>query len=268
MKLLQLLPLITALSESDVLHAQKAPTASLLHDTPACIAKKVKIQSTTSMPLQMFEVQVIESGTNVALQGTVRQSSVYENDEEKFGPANAIDNDVTSFSHTESEFGSWWEVYFQEPAGVQGIRILNRYCGSDTSDPKECLCRLTGAEIHLYNDINVTVAKRVLGDTCHQHILLEDFISCSSSNVLPSKTPSTASAEAEHILTSTMISKGLTTTQSVTKSTDQKLPCKEPYAGYCIKGIYDGDACKFGVGFLPRLEINNPGSIFFLLPSR
>ena len=249
MKFGQLLPLITAF-RSDVVHAQKAPTASLLHDSPACMAKKVKIQSTTSMPLQMFEVQVIASGTNVALQGTVRQSSVYKNNEEKFGPANAIDDDVSSFSHTESEFGSWWDVDLQETAGVRGIRILNRYCGSDTSDLKECLCRLSGAEIHLYDDDNVTVATRVLGDTCHEQILLEDFISCSSANVLPSKTPSsTASAEVEQIPIVTMMPKGLTPTQSTSRTTDDKSPCKEPYDGYCNKGIYDCDACEFGLGF-------------------
>ena len=195
------------------------PAFSATNQFLGCIAKRVKVQSTTPNPIQMFELQVLESGTNVALQGSVRQSSAFNGNSARFGPENAIDNDVSTFSHTKNEFGSWWEVDLRELVGIQSIRILNRYCGSDTSDPHNCLCRISNAEIYLYDDHNDTVATRVLGDTCGEHIVLEEFISCTSTQAVPSKTPSSP-------------------------PTNKQTICKEPYDGYCKKGIWDCIDCK------------------------
>ena len=190
----------------------------------ACTAKKVKIQSTSSNPIHMFELQVLATGTNFALQGKVDQSSVFKGNQDKFGPENAIDNDVSTFSHTELIFGSWWEIDLQQLVSVQSIHILNRYCGSDTSDPHDCLCRMSNAEIYLYNDYNDTVATRVLGDTCGEQIVLEQFASCTSTTAPPTQSPSAS-------------------------PTNKPTHCKEPYDGYCNMGLWDCDACKCVAGF-------------------
>ena len=189
----------------------------------ACTAKKVKVQSTSSNPIHMFELQVLATGTNFALQGKVDQSSVFKGNQDKFGPENAIDNDVSTFSHTELIFGSWWEIDLQQLVSVQSIHILNRYCGSDTSDPHDCLCRMSNAEIYLYNDYNDTVATRVLGDTCGEQIVLEEFVSCTSTTAPPAQSPSVS-------------------------PTNKPTHCKEPYDGFCNMGLWDCDACKCAAG--------------------
>jgi hypothetical protein len=63
-------------------------------------ARKIKIESSTEEFLQVFEVQVLSGGANVALSGNATQSSTWKNILSKFGPAQAIDGDLTSFSHT------------------------------------------------------------------------------------------------------------------------------------------------------------------------
>jgi hypothetical protein len=68
--------------------------------TPACLVKKVKIQGTTTQPLNIIEVKVYSDGVDVAPQGTATQSSTYKPTTKRFGPEQAIDNTPSDFSNT------------------------------------------------------------------------------------------------------------------------------------------------------------------------
>jgi hypothetical protein len=60
-------------------------------------ADKVRIEATTGEQLQMFEVQIYESGSNVAPQGSASQSSDYNSN---FEASKAIDSSNSTFSQT------------------------------------------------------------------------------------------------------------------------------------------------------------------------
>jgi hypothetical protein len=146
-------------------------------ESPAsCRASLVKLESTTEYPLQMFEVQVISGGPNIALSGTASQSSTFKDNEVKFGASKAIDNDNSTFSHTYLGVGAWWQVDLQGLFDIESVVILNRYCGQQ--DPTGCLCRMSGAELKLYDDSGGLLEARRLGNTCGELLLVESFASC------------------------------------------------------------------------------------------
>ncbi|KAL7484502.1 hypothetical protein ACHAW6_011935, partial [Cyclotella cf. meneghiniana] len=73
--------------------------------------KKVKLQSVTGAPIQVFEVKVYSSGNNVAENKTARQSSTLKGNP-RFGANRAVDGNEDTFSHTVASgvCSSWWEV--------------------------------------------------------------------------------------------------------------------------------------------------------------
>lgn len=129
--------------------------------------RRVRIQSTGGKQIQLFEFQVYSSGTNIALQGTAIQSSDFNT---RSYASNAIDGSNITFSHTKDS-NAFLEVDLGENFEINSVVIVNRYCGSDPSDPRKCLCRLSGATLILLDENNLVLAARTIGNTCNQHIV-------------------------------------------------------------------------------------------------
>jgi hypothetical protein len=124
----------------------------------------VKIESTTTDPIQMFEVGAFDSGDNGFNGGIATQSSTLR-DLSKFMASNAIDNDNSTFSHTDStDSRPWWQVEMNQGIKIESVVIQNRYCG-DASDPAHCLCRLSYANLTLRDDRGSVTMSRSLGNT-------------------------------------------------------------------------------------------------------
>jgi hypothetical protein len=131
--------------------------------------KKVKIQSNTGLPIQMFEVQVYSSkDENVALGKVVLQSATL-NDNARFAPKNAIDGNNATFSHTKEVVNvfPWWEVDLGDSYDIESVKILNRWC-TNASDPSRCLCRLSHATISLFDEEGKWVATTMIGEMCDE----------------------------------------------------------------------------------------------------
>jgi osmotically-inducible protein OsmY len=131
-------------------------------------ADKVRLESTTSEQLNIFEVEVYSSGANVALSGTASQSSTLN----AFAAGKAIDGGSSTFSHT-NDSSAWWEVNLNGSVDISSIVIKNRWCG-DENDTKGCLCRLSSATLALYENGSI-VATRALGDTCNELVVSVTF---------------------------------------------------------------------------------------------
>ena len=52
-----------------------------------------------------------------------------------------------------------------EEHSIEHVQLLNRYC-IDQTDPDDCLCRLSDANLSLLDDRDQVVATKSLGDTC------------------------------------------------------------------------------------------------------
>eukprot|EP00956_Cyclotella_meneghiniana_P025568 scaffold53544_cov39-Cyclotella_meneghiniana.AAC.3 len=124
--------------------------------------QKLKIEATTHHAIQVFEV--LSENTNVALGKTATQSSIFRNNDDKFGAKNAVDGDLDTYVHTEYK-SAWWMVDLKALFSVESIRIFNRWC-KDSSDPHGCLCRLSNASVSLLNENNDTVTAFSTNDTC------------------------------------------------------------------------------------------------------
>jgi hypothetical protein len=128
-------------------------------------ASKVKLQSLTGVPIQMFEVQVISTGLNVAIGKDATQSSDFKG-KAMFAASKAVDDNKNSFSHTgRSECGIWWEVDLGDSFPIESIKILNRWCQAK-EDPFGCLCKLSHTVISLLDDDGKWVDGALTGNTC------------------------------------------------------------------------------------------------------
>ena len=154
-----------------------------------CTVKRIKVQSTTTLPIHIFELRAISDGINLALGGNTRQSSTYNNDGLKFGAANAADGNEATFSSTMDGEAQWWEVNLEVAANIQSIQILNRFCGQDQNDPMQCLCRLSYAELELSNEHGKIIATRRLQNLCGVLSVWEDFELCIFTTETPTKFP-------------------------------------------------------------------------------
>eukprot|EP00804_Cyclotella_cryptica_P026311 CCRYP_007644-RA/>CCRYP_007644-RA protein AED:0.23 eAED:0.18 QI:0/0/0/0.33/1/1/3/0/748 len=143
----------------------------------SCGVKKVKLESTTQQFIQIFELQAISAGVNVALGGSATQSSLFNNDL-RFVASKAIDGINATFSHTGSVNG-WLEVDFAASFHIERIVILNRWC-RNSNDPQGCLCRLSDSNLTLYGKNDSPVATRQIGNTCGLPIVWQEFMSCPS----------------------------------------------------------------------------------------
>jgi hypothetical protein len=130
-------------------------------------AAKIKIQSTTGKPIQIIELQALSGGTNVALGKKASQSSTFVTRTGKYLLASeAIDGDLTSFSHTNDK-NAWLEVDLKGTFPVNLITIFNRGCtGASSNHPMNCLCALSGATLSLLDDFDTEITAVTIGDTC------------------------------------------------------------------------------------------------------
>lgn len=167
----------------------KQSTHSPAHivESTFCNVKTVRIQSTTTLPINMFEFEALSDGIDFAELGTASQSTTFNNDELKFGAANALDGNQASFSSTLEGNREWWQVIFDSAIPIQRIQIFNRYCGQDTSDPLGCLCRLSYSEILLYNETGGLIATKILGNTCELQLLVVDYLPLCSISSTPTE---------------------------------------------------------------------------------
>jgi hypothetical protein len=106
---------------------------------------------------------------------TVTQSSTLE----EYAATNAIDGDMSTFSHTESNTGKseWWQVDLGVGVyhTIASVRIANRWCGSPDDEPA-CLCRLSQAKVWLFDENLQLIWGGEFGDTCGLSELVVEFI--------------------------------------------------------------------------------------------
>jgi hypothetical protein len=138
--------------------------------------QKVKLQSVTGEPIQVFEVKAYSSGVNVAQGKTAMQSSTFRGNP-RFDANKAIDGNANTFSHTvvSSTCPSWWEVNLGGLFPIESIEILNRWC-QDESDPTSCLCRLSHASLALFDEAGRCVESISIGDVCDDFEVKHDFM--------------------------------------------------------------------------------------------
>lgn len=74
--------------------------------------------------------EAISTNPNVALSGIASQSTTYlfsnNVDPDAFLAHNAIDNDMATISHTNNQYGAWWEVDLIDEYIIDEIVIWNR----------------------------------------------------------------------------------------------------------------------------------------------
>ena len=139
--------------------------------TTSNIARKVKIYHDQNPEgiLSVKEVQIYDvDGNNVALNGIASQSSDYsaEHTADK-----AIDGDLTTFSHTQSNgYNEWWEVDLGQNVAIDRIRITNRDCVLS-----DCLVRLSYAKMDLTDDSGTVVATRQFYDMSQMNVIEFSF---------------------------------------------------------------------------------------------
>ena len=124
---------------------------------------KVRLHAADGQQIQVFEVEVMSSGVNVASSAT--QSSTLRS----FVADRAVDGDEKSFSHT-ADSNAWLEIDLQSLHDIDSVNIINRYC-KDPADSPGCLCRLSNAMLALLDKSGNTLATRSLGDTCNKHTI-------------------------------------------------------------------------------------------------
>ncbi|KAL7484306.1 hypothetical protein ACHAWX_000195, partial [Stephanocyclus meneghinianus] len=140
----------------------KPPTSGCLPN-----ASKIKLQSVTGSPIQMFEVEVFSSSDlNIAFNKVAIQSSDL-NGNSNFAAAKAVDGNKRTFSHTAMGSCSWWEVDLGGSFPISLVKILNRWC-TDQSDPKGCLCRLSYVAVSLLDDKGMWVDATLTGNLCKE----------------------------------------------------------------------------------------------------
>eukprot|EP00804_Cyclotella_cryptica_P022200 CCRYP_011645-RA/>CCRYP_011645-RA protein AED:0.16 eAED:0.55 QI:187/0/0.5/1/1/1/2/0/352 len=155
-----------------------SPMAPSANPTSPCFprASRVKLQSLTGLPIQVFEVHAYSLGANVAAGKVATQSSTY-NGNSRFLAGSAVDGKENTFSHTAgTDKASWWEVDLGGMLPIESVKIVNRWCGS-SSDPTDCLGRLSHSALVLFDDEGKWVGTTLLGVMSGVHEFEHDFTS-------------------------------------------------------------------------------------------
>ena len=150
------------------------------------MARYVKIESTTGDDIQMFDVEVISSGMNIALGKPADQSSTLVDDIARLATY-AVDGDLTTYSHTDCD-GPWWLVDLGELVPIEKVTIINRWCDSPSDEPG-CLCHLSNATLSLLDESEMDVESQMIGDTCGVIELNYNF--CEEVTEPPTESPTT-----------------------------------------------------------------------------
>lgn len=137
------------------------------------------LQSTTSEPIQLNEIEVYSLGVNVAPSGKASQSSTLRDHgkgSDFYGAGKAIDLDNQTFTHTNDD-NAWLSIDLPNPVDVESIRIINRSCPDEKRrrEQQGCMCRLSYANLVLQNSNGDTLATRALGNTCGVQTIVEDY---------------------------------------------------------------------------------------------
>jgi hypothetical protein len=126
--------------------------------------RTIRIKSTSSEPIQMFELLAFSDvGEEVATKKVATQSSLLYNNP-KYAASKATDGDETTFSHTTGSNASW-EVDLGQDYSIESVRIKNRWC-KDSDDAPGCLCRLSNAKLSLLDEEGSVIKSIDTGDTC------------------------------------------------------------------------------------------------------
>ena len=114
---------------------------------------------------------------------TASQSTTLNDNDVKYGAANAVDRDANTFSHTKSsDPNPVWSVDLGGSSEIAIVSIRNRFCG-DVTDTNNCLGRLSGATVELLDSGDNVVAFQSFGDTTGALSPFLDFKTCVS-NIL------------------------------------------------------------------------------------
>jgi hypothetical protein len=133
---------------------------------PGPTIKRVKLQQTTGTWINIFELQIFDpTDQNIALSGTASASSAYSNGDTA---SKAIDGNMQTIYHSknaqEGDPAPWLQIDLPASYEAHKIIIHNRGCGDEVKD--QCLCRLSYANLLLYDESGAVVSSISTGDTC------------------------------------------------------------------------------------------------------
>eukprot|EP00956_Cyclotella_meneghiniana_P020611 scaffold36591_cov40-Cyclotella_meneghiniana.AAC.1 len=160
------------------------PTDRALQTSCYPTASKIRIFPSNGNILNMFEF-IATDPTNFDLTNgkTASQSTTFNDNDVKYGAANAVDRDANTFSHTKSsDPNPVWSVDLGGSSEIAIVSITNRFCGGVT-DTNNCLGRLSGATVELLDsgdNLCPTVAKIKLEALPGQQIHLFELKAISS----------------------------------------------------------------------------------------
>jgi hypothetical protein len=135
--------------------------------------KRVKLQQTTTgEPLQLFELQIFDpTDQNIARSGTASASSALDT----YTASKAIDGNMQTMYHSKSaqegDPAPWLQIDLPASYEARKIVIHNRGCGGVND---QCLCRLSKANLLLYDGSGAVVSSISTGDTCGKATLTYD----------------------------------------------------------------------------------------------
>ena len=157
------------------------------------LIKSVKLQQTTGAYLHLFELQILDpTGANIALGKTATRSSVHLPPDVVGGYGiHAIDGNMTSFLHTgDASMGDpnpWLNIDLGAGYEVEKIVIHNRWCNDPSDVQNQCLCRMSQANLLLFDNSGAVVSTFSVGDTCGKATLSYDFCPTESPTKNPTK---------------------------------------------------------------------------------
>jgi hypothetical protein len=176
----------TAITNSPTIGPSSPPSFSNSCDGP--LIKTVKLQQSSGDYLNIYELEILDpAGTNIAIGKAASQSSTYHCDGASCVAINAIDGNMTTLSHTNSWYDGddsnpWLNIDLGTSSKVQKIVIHNRWC-DDVDDNYQCLCRLSNANVLLYDGSGSVKSSFSVGDTCGEATLEYDL--CTSPTFSP-----------------------------------------------------------------------------------
>lgn len=156
---------------SDECTPSSQPSASIAPtDIPSLLSclpkpKKIRLKAKTGADIQVFEVQAVSSGNNIAKNKRANQSSTYR----FFSASRAVDGNMLSFSHTR-DMNAWWEVDLGDSFPIENVVIFNRWCRSP-QEREGCLCRLSNATLSLLDSSDSVILSVPIGNVCGKLVL-------------------------------------------------------------------------------------------------
>ena len=224
-------------------------------------ARFVKLESTTTNPIQIFELEILSDGDNVASDATALHSDTFRGND----ASNAIDGDYDTYSHTNNDpdGAKWLEIDLGEEHSIDTFVVHNRWC-ADNTDPYGCLCRLTGALLILRDDNGNNIASAKMPDTCsHDTITVSYMPHCpaptqSPTTLSPTQAPTTLAPSASPITSPPSKAPTIAPTKKpVTSSPTEDHPnLEDSKPEYWYPDIdTPGNDCVFGPDYKPWMAL-------------